>query len=314
MSCSPPWRTRASRSTGTSGTMPAEIHAPRATSLAELIIDGLRRTVGPSGSIRVPPGEHFIHVQRGDLVLFHERVALASGDRHEVDVPPPPQGWQGWLASLQTKSPNSPPEELIGSLEALGDEVWVVAGERVWSVRSGSVAPITLDDEPSTSTATPHFDLWVGAGWLGNPDFYYQDTRLPPTAATVNAITGAAGFAGSLPVGPLRLGLGFDAVLLTGEGHVMRYGASSTRLVGYPHVFVEKFFLRLSVGWLSPHYGAMGLKVAYPIPGAAGFTVNGGVVGGLNLVPAGALDPGSTWSRSPVATGWVGVGWTFPRP
>jgi len=241
--------------------IPAELPAG-----AELWVDGRAAVVDATGSIKVPPGRHLAHVAHGEHVLARFDVALAPGGQANLDVPLTDDVWAGFVAALADGA--EVPEALRPSIDARG-EVWLARPgakrPQVFAVDTSNTVRSIEVDMGSTSGSDGGGDrlglqLGLVGGWTGSQDFYYQDPRSPATADTVNAITVGASVGVEVPIGPIRVGGGVDAMLPTGANHAAITGDSTMRLRPIPHVAVGLRQASVAVGYALPYHPAVGLR------------------------------------------------------
>ena len=106
----------------------------------------------------------------------------------------------------------------------------------------------------------PGLQLGVLGGWTGSEDFYYQDPRVPATAATVNAATVGVTLGVVWPVGPIQLGAGVDTLLPLGAHHAAATGDGSMRLRPTPYASAGLRQASAAVGYAFPFHPAVGVR------------------------------------------------------
>ncbi len=234
---------------------------------AELVVDGRPTEPDATGSVKLPPGRHLVHIAHGEHVLQRWDLDLAPGAQQAVGLPLDDATWSAFVDGLTDGG--TAPEALKAPLQASGE---------VWFARPGTRGPEVFAVGPSLAVRSVEVELprssdggdaggmglQLGAvgGWTGGQDFYYQDPRATPdpTFATVNAGTVGASAGVELPVAMFRLAAGADLLVPLGEGKAALTGDSAMRLRPVPHVAFGLRQAQAAVGYVFPYHPAVGLR------------------------------------------------------
>lgn len=282
---------------------------------ALLYVDGEVRDDSAS-NVRVPPGRHFVHVEKEGHVLERWAVELEPAKTEMLAVDLTDEAWQGFARTVDVGS--EVPEAIRKRVAARGGEVWFArAGAKDPVVLAVTEAGVTAVGVPRVkgSSGEPtngglSFAASVGGGWLSSGDFFLQEyPNAPETRGTVNSASIVPGVSAAYDIGLFRVGAGVDAAFTPGAFHYAKYGTSTTRLRPYPHVEVGTRYASVTAGWLFPHHPTGGLRAAVPLP--AGFEIRGDArigIGGDRT-----LESGDTYVIQPIYTAFASVGWRI-RP
>lgn len=281
---------------------------------ATVVVDGRPADVATTGIVTVPPGRHFVHVERNGTIIEAYVVRLQAGERREISNSIDEQAWVNFLRDFDggNTPPASPPSWLMPSLEALGGEVWLAAEEsrgiRVWKLSPTAITEETLK---LTSVAGSDSAMWtpwarVAGGWMTSADFYLQDPEnVEPTAAAVNAWTMSVAVGLDANVGPLRVGAGIDVQTPMGADHLALTGDGAMRVRPTPHLAAGIPALQVTAGFMFPYHVVLGATTSIPL--VSGAELRAGAVWGPG--PSMTRDDGSTWEGSAVGMAWTGIGW-----
>jgi hypothetical protein len=284
---------------------------------AALVVDGRESAPGPAGNVKVPPGRHLAHAEVGGQIVARWDVRLAPGESADLVAPAADPAWQAMLADLR------PGAALPAELAAVVDgELWIAtpAADRgdpptVVAIRNGAVAPVPLDRAPAPQNRAPDHGKRRGSlalaatgGWFYSGDFYTQNAvEAPHERSTVNAATAGLAAELDLDVGPVRLGVGADAVYTPGPYHVARFGDATTRIRPYPHVAAGLRAVQATAGWVFPQHPAVGLQGAIPLIGPLELVASAA----FGLPRSGERSDGSRWDTERLAWAMGGVGARF---
>ncbi|HHO54356.1 MAG TPA: hypothetical protein ENK18_26665 [Deltaproteobacteria bacterium] len=270
-----------------------------------LVVDGRPTTPGPSGTVAVLPGRHLIHLERRGLVIDRWDVRVASGERVVLQQPVPDPVLETFLGDLVDGAPIPPELEIL--LEAHGEPLWIAEptdeGPKLFKIEGDTLVAVPI---PRTPDPVPIvFSLGILGGWLASDDFYLQDpTASEATYATVNAgLVGGYASAG-LDLAPLRITLGLDLLVPTGETHIALTGSGSMRARPIPHLAAGLPWIQATAGLLFPYHPAVGGQLALPGPGPLKGRLSGWYAPG----PERLRSDGSTWFGNPIASVSLGLG------
>jgi hypothetical protein len=270
------------------------------------------------GTLRVPPGRHFIHVQQAEggttRVLARWTVDLAPASSETLAMDLPDEVWRAFVRGLDESS--TVPEPIAERIDARGGVVrfarMVGGSPTVFEVTPDTVTRLEVGRAPRARTAREvgadgvSLAFSAGAGWLNSDDFYLQAfDEAPRTRATVNSFALVPGVSADYDLGLFRAGLGVDMAVTTGPNHIARFGEQSTRLRPYPHLAVGVRYAQLTAGYLFPHHPTGGLRATIPI--ANGFELRADGRAGLGSTRTRA--DGTDAEIQPVYTVFGGVGW-----
>jgi hypothetical protein len=294
--------------------LPAAIEPVGVPANAQLFVDGEPTPLSASGTVRLPPGLHWVHVTLDGRVIDRWQVDLEPGSRQMLEPSVPDSAWSEWATDLASGKVATPPAALAPALEALGGEVWIASGAGrnldVWRVTATAAEQVEISvstpDDPSDPSATSVV-VSAGGGWLGSQDLYYQDPSQDASFATVNSAAITVGVSGAYDIGVLRAVAGADVDMTMGEVHEVRFGADgSTPFRLHPYVGAGVQYAQLTVGYMLPHHLAFGARVTVPLVSALELHVTARLGVATGSPPADA-----TWQGKPVATGFGAVAWRF---
>ncbi len=270
------------------------------------------------GTLRVPPGRHYVHVQELDgrraHVLARWVVELEPASSEVLAVDLPDDLWQGFVRGLDETT--EVPTPIAERVRQRGGAVRFarMAGDSpvLYEVTADGVAMVEVG-KPARAPRTPDGDglsvaVAVGGGWLSSGDFYLQASNTAPrTRATVNSAAIVAGVGVDYDLGLFRAGLGIDTAVTPGAFHVARYGDQSTRLRPYPHAAVGIRYAQLTAGFVFPHHPVAGLRATVPL--VEGLELRGD--GRVGLGGTRERENGTTYTIQPLYTVFGSVGWRF---
>ncbi|MEZ4321066.1 MAG: hypothetical protein R3F61_26540 [Myxococcota bacterium] len=296
------------------GALPGGLRVEGVPEGALLRVDGEPRD-DTASNLRVPPGRHYVHLERDGHILERWTVDLEPGSTEVLTVGLSDAVWQGFVRGLSPETPV--PAELRPRLEALGGELWFAkSGPRdpvVFRVTPDRVEAVELprertarDDDGSGLSITG----FVGGGWLSSGDFFLQEyPNAPETRGTVNSATLVPALGAAFDLGLLRVGAGVDSAFTPGAFHYARYGTRQTRLRPFPHVEVGTKYASITAGYLFPYHPMAGVRGSLPLP--AGLEVRAEARAGLGSERA--LQDGSPYQIQPIYTAFASIGYRW-RP
>ena len=252
--------------------LPASIRPPGDDGV--LFVDGRETRPGATGDVKLPPGRHLVHLERAGRVLGRWDLRVDAGEQRTLELPLDDATWATFVEGIPTAT--TVPEPVQPVLEAAGGEVWFARpGARspeVWSASGTTLSSVDVAMPKAGGSSDdggdgPRLHVAVLGGWTGSHDFYYQAPGADPTFGTVNATTIGATAGTDLHLGPLRLGLGIDALMPLGAGHTAKTGDNELRLRPVPHAVVGLGPATVAVGYVFPYHPAVGARGAIPLPG-----------------------------------------------
>ncbi len=305
------------------GALPARLALEGLPAGARVVLDGAPVTLDATGTVAVPPGRHFVHVSLEDFIIGRYDVRVGPAERKPLDLPVDTAEWDTWMAAFEAgeEPPGPLPPWLAKAVEALGGEVWLARAlspqvAAVWKLsQTGQVLVEQLklaaprEDEPAGAVEVTGW-THLGWGWLNSNDFYLQDpSNQEPTFATVNASSGVGGLGVDLDVvRVLRFGVGVDALLPTGDGHVALTGDGSTRVRVQPRFAAGLRWVQVTAGYTFPYHMNVGGTAQIPL--GAGSELFASAAYGLP--PTATRDDGTVWEGSRIVTAYGGFGWRLP--
>ena len=277
-----------------------------------LIVDGQPKEPGVGGTVTLPAGRHFLHLEMEGEVVERWSVRLMPTEAVAVSSALPEAVLQGFVGALADRQ--EVPAQVMDHLAALAEPVYLArakpgGGADVWDPSSGVLAPVGITpatDEVRGLTLTAS----VGAlgGWLSTDDFYFQDIDgQAPTFATVNAVNvGGYGSVGAR-LGLVQVEAALDLWVPLGEAHVALTGERSVRVRAVPHLAGGLTFAQLTLGLIRPYHPAIGIRGQLPLSERFEARLSGWY--GLGLTRS--RDIGDAWEGSPLfsITGGIGMRW-----
>ncbi len=273
-----------------------------------VFVDGRPIEQAAAGQLTVPPGNHWIHVERQGRVIERYVAEVEPGGRVDLQASIPP----GTLATFAEELDEGVvvPAAVQRLLSAMGD-VWL-ARPRVDHIAlfdvSNGRAELRIVDRPSAASSATGWQASVGVlgGWFASDDFYLQDPSVEPTFGVVNAISLGAYAQAGAEVGPVWLGGGVDVLVPVGEGKVAVTGRTGVRPRLVPHAAVGLPWLHATAGVLFPHHLAVGARLQRPV----GDRLEVRLSGWYGAAPARERED-DVWRGEPVFTVSGGLGWRF---
>ncbi|MCO4743614.1 MAG: hypothetical protein KC912_02420 [Proteobacteria bacterium] len=278
----------------------------------DLMVDGRLTKIDASGTVKLIPGRHLVHAEIDGRILERWTLNLGPTERGDVTLSVEPNALSGWVEGF-TAAPGAPPPA-IGKVIAKRGGILVVRGEQAWRV-AGAGAPVAEDLPSARSTSTsevpasgPSVDVALGGGWLGSPDFYFQDpTASEASFATVNAGSIGLGVGFAYDIQALRIVAGADVLLPLGASHSASYAGNSLRVRPTPLLGVGLRQAQIVGAYVLPHHLAFGGRLTLPL--TAGLELRGTALAGLP--PKRTRSDDSVWEGHVLGTAWLGVGWRF---
>ncbi len=287
---------------------------------SSLVLDGVPVDPGPTGRIRVRPGQHFVHVVRSGHVLARAKGRVDVNGTLSIGVSLDDATWNGWLEGIRAGKTPPPPPELSPSLQAWDGEVVVAwqgaKGPQAVRVTEGGVASLDVDKALRAAGGRRSDDggvqvqiaAGVGAGWLSSGDFYAQDpANVPREVASVNAATVDVMADVSVQVGLFRASVLGDFGIPFGEHHVAFTGDDTLRFRPDVSVALGVKYAQVMAGYLFPHHPSVGARAT--IPAYKGLEVLAVFRAGLPTTST--RDDGTEWTSLPVWQAWAGIGYRF---
>jgi len=275
-----------------------------------VFVDGRRVERTSGGQLTLPPGRHWIHVERQGLVIERFVPEVEPGRRVELASAVAPGRIAAWAAGVGDGAPV--PDDIRPFVDAMG-EVWLArptaASLVLYEVTDGVLRGVEVP-RAAVAIDEPGADDWrvsvgVLGGWLASDDFYLQDPiGLEPAFGTVNAITLGGYAQGGVKAGPVWLGAGLDVLVPVGEAKVARSGDQGVRPRAVPHVAVGTSWLQATAGVLFPYHAAVGGRLQGPV----GERLEARVSGWVGIAPS-RERVDDVWQGEPVFTLTAGLGY-----
>ena len=278
-----------------------------------LVVDGVARDIGPTGSVRLPMGRHFVHVQRDGVITQRWMVRLQAGEEQVVTVQDPVPAVQSWLDAVWAGDSDAVPDAVQTAVSALGGDVWLARpGNRgvdvvrvtADGVQRQQVLPVTTR-RSSDSGVTAYGS--VHGGWLSSGNFSLDKAGAEFSRSEVNALNLGAGVGMAYTKGWLRIGGGLQLAYTPGADHVARYASGQTHLRLYPHIAVGLPQLQLTLGYALPMHPTAGLRSEIAI--AKGLELQ--ATAWLGLGGERTRDGVDPYDLQPLYAATVGVGYRF---
>ncbi len=277
---------------------------------ALLLVDGVGRAPGAAGDVKVPPGRHFVHVERSGTIIARWTVSVEPGEQVPVDLTEDRKTWRAWFDALDEGV--AVPEVVGEAVDALGGEVWIASGSgkslKVFAVTPDAVTrqAVKVSGGGGGSGDEGGLSGWstVGIGWLSSGNFYTDNAAVAkPERKTVNALTPSVALGVDYDVGLARFGAAVDLAVPTGEHHTVPTADGATRLRPQLQASAGITPIQATFGWLFSHHPAVGAQAGWSF---GALELRGAYTAGLPGTVA--RDDGSEWQRLVVHRAGIAVG------
>lgn len=281
---------------------------------ATVVVDGMERS---EDDLKLLPGTHWVHLELEGHILDSGRVQIEPGRTTRWSPAHNPVRWTGWIEAVRDGGTPTPDEALAADVQALGGEVWFVVGQGsdavVHALSVSDSGAATWREVPLVVKASDgrpkglSIAAGVGADWLYSGDFYAQDPgTVPRTVGAVNAAGVDVDLQVAYDMGPLRLAVGGNATLPTGEHHVALTGEDGRlRLRPVAYVAAGIPLAQALVGYLWPYHPVVGAQVQVPI--WKGLEIRGR--GLLGLPGEQQRKDGNPYDRQSLSLFQIGASW-----
>ena len=270
-----------------------------------LAVNGVPAT---ADRVRVLPGTHRAVLLVNSQISVRVRAVVSTGEVVRLE----PVAMQGdvraLVSGMRAGERVLPLSEGTGrTLDAQPQPVYLFATDGRKVLRYEVTGRSAVE---SGAERTPEEGLsWraaVGGGWVYDGDYLLLNDGAPADYATVNAGSPVINLGAEVPVGPLVVGAGIDALVPLGEWHSLPSGDLRVRARLYPHAEVGVRSLRLTAGWLFPWHIGVGPRARIVVDPERGIELSAAYVYGIG-VPL-SYDTGDTFRPDQLQTAWLAVG------
>ncbi len=284
---------------------------------AVLVVDGRPTELPATGTLKVRPGRHLVHVELDGQVIARHDVVAAATKRIDLPATLSDEAWTAFVNSLVADGAPTLPPELVPSIEALGGEVWAAR-----PADKGRVTLFILNaDAISIEELVPakgssggggedgegglSLSAGAGAGWFMSDDFYQQDpNNVSRLGTSVNVAAASFSLGADYDVSLLRVGAGVDFTVPTEAQGVAFTGDGKVRLRAHPHIAVGVPWAQVSAGYMFPYHPALGGRLSIPVgPVEILARTQIGIAGEATR------DNDTTYEYGRLYSAWLGVGY-----